>query len=88
MDASFSPSPSPYFALMCKGPSLPFACLCETEANRMLDVYEDNSRLERRMGGKTLPGVRMMEVGEWGVDVVVAAAAFYRRRWFISVVEL
>ena len=66
VDASFSPSPSSYFALMCKGPSLPFACLCETEANRMLDVYEDNSRLERRMGGKTLPGVRMMEVGEWG----------------------
>ncbi len=80
MDASFSPSPSPYFALMCKGPSLPFACVCETETNRMLDVYEDNSRLERRMGGKTLPGVRMMEVGgEWGVDVVVVAA-FYTKR--------
>ena len=51
-----------FYSLNCRGPALPYSCICRTEDNQMLEVYDDNAGLQARLEGKRLPEIRMMEV--------------------------
>ncbi len=51
-----------YFFMTCKGPDVPYTCICRTDNGKLVKVYDDNKALEWRLNTVNLPTVKMMDI--------------------------
>lgn len=65
-----------HYSMTCKGPDVPYTCICETATNKMISTWEDNDKLIKRLSGRDLPSVHMLDIPVNGTDLPLRAKMY------------